>query len=258
MPAELALHAVSIALVGSIALVLAGAAVQVAVGAGLSVICGPFLLLWLGSAVGVPILLCLNLLVSVVATLCGGAGVRWGDVALASGATLAGCILASVLPPLPDAVLKAMTACVLVIIALPRPPASGYPHSTVSIRAGVSLAGLVTGALTVWTATPGPIIPVAFTRAGRAGSDIRRSMQPISVVGYGAALAWIEAPPIGTFRTGVFACLIGAVLAGTGLGFRLRRTIDPARVVLLVRVVAGTAAGATHEILQRVRRACSR
>ena len=69
MSAEVALHSVSVAWIGCMALVLAGAAVQVAVGAGLSVICGPFLLLWFGTAVGVPTLLCLNLLVSVVATL---------------------------------------------------------------------------------------------------------------------------------------------------------------------------------------------
>src|SRR5208337_3644907 len=156
MSAEVALHFVSVAWIGCLALVLAGAAVQVAIGAGLSVICGPFLLLWFGAAVGVPVLLCLNLLVSVVATACGGAGARWSDVALASSATLAGCAAASVLPSLPDSVLKGMTACVLVAIALPRPPAPGTLPSTASVRAGASLAGLVTGALTVWTATPGP------------------------------------------------------------------------------------------------------
>jgi hypothetical protein len=56
---------------------------QVLVGAGLSVVCGSFLLLWLGAAIGVPTLLCLNLLVSVVATTFGGTSVRWGDVVLA-------------------------------------------------------------------------------------------------------------------------------------------------------------------------------
>jgi hypothetical protein len=65
------------------ALVLVGAAIQVAVSAGLSVVCGSFLILWLGAAIGVPILLCLNLLASVVATAFGGTSVRWGDVVLA-------------------------------------------------------------------------------------------------------------------------------------------------------------------------------
>ena len=201
MSAVLTLHAVPVAWIGCTALALAGAAIQVAVGAGLSVVCGPFLLLWLGSAVGVPTLLCLNLLVSVVATACGIVGVRWGDFALASIATLAGCIAASALPSFPEPVLKGMTACILIAAALPSPPIPESPPSTASVRAGVSLAGFVTGALTVWTATPGPITPVALARAGRSGSDIRRAMQPISVAGYGAALAWAGAPQIGrTFR----------------------------------------------------------
>jgi hypothetical protein len=67
-------------------------------------------------------------------------------------------------------------------------------------------------------------------------------MQPISIVGYGAALAWVGAPPISAFGTAGFAWLTGAVLVGTALGFRLRQIIDPARVVLLVRVIAGAAA----------------
>lgn len=213
-----------------------------AVGAGLSVVCGPFLLLWLGSTVGVPILLWLNLLVSVVATACGIADVRWGDVAVASSATPIGCAAASALPSFPDAALKVITACVLIAAALPSPPAPDNRPSAASIWAGVSLAGLVTGALTVWTATPGPITPVALARAGRSGSDIRRTMQPISIVGYGAALACVGAPPISAFGTAAFAWLTGAVLVGTALGFHLRQIIDPARVVLLVRMVAGAAA----------------
>jgi uncharacterized membrane protein YfcA len=242
MASELALHAASGAWIACLALVLTGAAVQVAVGAGLSVISGPFLLLWVGAAVGVPILLCLNLVVSVVATACGLSGVRWGDVALASGATLAGCVAATVVPSLPDAVLKAMTACVLIAVALPRPPAPDRRPSAASIRVGVGLAGLVTGALTIWTATPGPITPVALARAGRSGSDIRRTMQPISLVGYGAAFAWVGPTPIAMFGVAPFAWMIAAALAGTALGFRLRRTIDPAHVVLLVRIIAGVAA----------------
>ena len=223
------------------ALVFAGAALQVAVGAGLSVVCGFFILLWLGTAIGVPTLLCLNLLVSVVATVCGWTGVRWEDVTLASGATLVGCIVGSIIPSLPEGVLKSITACVLVAIALPRPRLSGVAPSAASARAGIGLAGLITGALTVWTATPGPITPVALARGGRSGSEIRRTMQPVSVVGYGAALAWIGGPPIGAFGTGVFTWPIVATLLGTNFGFLLR-PINPARVVTLIRIVASVAA----------------
>jgi hypothetical protein len=223
------------------ALVFVGAAIQVAVGAGLSVVCGSFLLLWLGAAIGVPTLLCLNLLVSVVATAFGGTSVRWGDVVLASGATLAGCGAASVLPSFPEPVLKEMTACVLVAVALPRPPVPGVLPSEASARVGISLAALMTGALTVWTATPGPITPVAMARGGRSGADIRRTMQPVSVAGYGAALVWGGTPRIDIVGAGVFAGLIAAALLGTGAGFFLRPKINPARVVLLIRVVAGAA-----------------
>jgi hypothetical protein len=233
------------------ALVFAGAALQVAVGAGLSVVCGFFILLWLGTAIGVPTLLCLNLLVSVVATVCGWKGVRWEDVALASGATLVGCIVGSIIPSLPEGVLKGITACVLVAIALQRPRLPGVSPSAASARAGIGLAGLITGALTVWTATPGPITPVALARGGRSGSEIRRTMQPVSVVGYGAALAWIGGPPIGAFGTGVFTWLIVATLLGTGLGFLLRPRIDPARVVTLIRIVASAAASLLFASLLR-------
>ncbi len=226
----------------SMALVVVGAAVQVAVGAGLSVVCGFFLLLWLGTAVGVPTLLCLNLLVSVMATGFGGTNVRWGDVVLASGATLAGCVAASVLPSLPESVLKGMTACVLIPVALPRPPVPGVLPSEIAAKAGITLAALVTGALTVWTATPGPITPVAMARGGRSGADIRRTMQPVSVVGYGAAIAWGGTPQIGLVGAGLLAGLIAATLIGTGAGFFLRPKINPARVVLLIRIVAGVAA----------------
>jgi uncharacterized protein len=238
----LALSTSLIASAACMALVLVGAAVQVAIGAGLSVICGSFLLLWVGADGGVPILLCLNLVVSVVATACGAMGVRWGDVILASTATLAGCFCASLLPSLPAGVVKGMTTCVLIVIALPRSPAPGIRPSSASIHIGVALAGLTTGALTVWTATPGPITPVALARSGRSGDEIRRTMQPISVVGYGAALAWVGAPSFGTASIGTFWGLVGATLLGTGLGFQWRSSIDPARVVLLIRVVAATAA----------------
>lgn len=229
-------------LIAFMALVLTGSAVQVAVGSGLSVICGPFLMLWLGTATGVSILLSLNLLISVVATVFDGTSVRWTDAVLAAGATLAGCGLASMVPGLSEEVLKLITAGVLVIVALVRPPMPGKPFSTASAKAGVTLAGLVTGALTVWTATPGPITPIALAHAGRSGADIRRTMQPISVVGYGAALALTEIPTEASFTETPFLSLMGATLFGVSLGFVVRPWIDAERVILLVRIIAAAAA----------------
>ena len=226
-------------------LVIVGAAIQVAVGAGLSVVCGPFMLLWMGTGEGVPVLLCLNLLVSVVAAAFGGWRLRWRDVGGVSAALLAGCAVAVLLPSLPDPVLRGITALVLALAALPRPAAPGQAQPARPARAGLVLAGLMTGALTVWTATPGPVIPVAMARAGWPGGDIRRAMQPIAVVGYGAALV-LGGPPRfgapGVFAGPVMAALVAATLAGTGAGFLLRRRIHSGRVVSLTRVVAATSA----------------
>ncbi len=138
--------------------------------------------------------------------------------------------------------MKALTAAVLVAIAAPRPRVAGLAPSRVVGAAGVSLAGLVTGALTVWTATPGPITPVTLAWAGRSGADIRRVMQPVGVVGYAAALAWVGGLSLGVVGSDVLAGLVVATLVGTGLGFVLRQRIDPARAVVLVRIVAGAAA----------------
>lgn len=222
--------------------VLIGSAVQVAAGTGLSVICGPFLMLWIGPAAGVPILLSLNLLVSAVATACDSRTIQWPDAFLAAGATFAGCVFASLIPGLSDSALKLITACVLLIVALPRPPSPDKPLSTASATAGITLAGLITGALTVWTATPGPITPAALTRAGRSGSDIRRTMQPISVVGYGGALAWVGLPVARSVSEGPFLLLIATTLVGIGAGYAIRPRTNPEQATLLIRIVAAAAA----------------
>ena len=229
-------------LVVCLILVVAGAAIQVAVGAGLSVVCGAFMLLWLGPKAAIPILLGLNLLVSIVATFVDARAVVWRDAVLAAAATLAGCFVASLIPGLPDSLLKIVTAVVLLVVALPRPPSPDNSPSAAAGATGIGIAGLVTGAVTVWTATPGPIIPMALARVGRSGADIRRAMQPISIVGYGAALFWVGWPARSTIVGRPFALLVGATLLGVAAGFWLRAWISPPRVILLVRVTAGVAA----------------
>lgn len=241
MPA-LAVSSDTLPLLASAALVCAGAGIQVAIGAGLSVVCGPLLLLWLGPSASVPLLLGLNLLVSVLATAADPRRIRWRDVGFVSAATLVGCAVALLVPPLPDLWLTLLTAAALVAVALPRPPAPGREPSASRAAAMIAAAGLATGALTVWTATPGPITPVALARAGRAGSEIRRTMQPISIVGYGAALGWAGASPVAALGTGPMLTLVAATVMGTGAGFVLRKRIGPERVVLLVRVTAAISA----------------
>lgn len=226
-----------------IALVAAGAAIQVAVGAGLSIVCGAALFLWLGTGAGVPVLLLLNLLVSILGTALGGVRLRWGDVALASGSILLGCAAAALLPPIPEAALKAMTAAVLLLAALPRRPARGAASASDQDWKGIAGAGVVTGMLTLWTASPGPVTPVALARAGRSGNEVRRVMQPVSCVGYGVALAVTGLPSTSATGAGLLWSLIAACLVGAGCGFTLRPRIEPGRVVTLIRLIAVVAAG---------------
>ena len=84
----------------------------------------------------------------------------------------------------------------------------------------------------------GPISPVAMARAGRSGTEIQRTMQPISIVGYGAAFLLGGPPALAAAGACTPAGLIAAALLGTGLGFAMRRRVAPALVVRLVRFVA--------------------
>ena len=224
------------------ALVLLGAAVQVAVGAGLSVVCGTFLLLALGAPLAVPVLLVLNLLVSIAATAAAPRNVRWRDVAVVSLAALAGSATAGLLPALPGAALKPVLAAVLLAVALRRPPPprfEGAAGSSLLIGGG----GFLSGLLTVWTATPGPVVPAMLSHAGRPGDAVRRTMQPISIVGYALGLAFIGPPALAAaVRWPGLPLLAAAALAGSMLGLRLRSVVSPAAVVAGVRGTAGIAA----------------
>jgi len=222
-------------------LVALGAGVQVFVGAGLSIVCGPALILASGTAVGVPTLLALNLLVSVVALAGGVAQVRWADVALAGAATLCGCAVALAAPRLPDAVVKLTIAGVLLFVALRRPPAAVFTRP-VPIPWSLGAASLVSGVLTVWTATPSPLVPAALLRGGRTGGQIRQTMQPISVLAFAAALLFLDGQAVAWPGVEIFAVLGAAAILGSLGGFWARRRFDPGLVRSLLRLVAGVAA----------------
>lgn len=231
-----------LALLGATMLVLAGAAIQVVTGAGLSVVCGFFLLLWLGPAISVPVLLWLNLLVSIAAAFADWKRACWRDVAVVSAAMVAGCAIAFLLPPFSSLALTLLTVLALVAVAAPRPPAPDRRLSAPAAGAIVATAGVLAGALTVWTATPGPIAAVALARAGRSGSAIPPTMQPISIVGYGAALVLGGTSPPGAMGGAAFLVLCAATLAGTAAGLVLRPRIQPRRIVIAVRMIAVVAA----------------
>jgi len=218
-----------------------GAGVQVFVGAGLSIVCGPALVLVLGTATGVPTLLGLNLMVSVVALGGGFAQVRWPDVALAGAATLIGCAIALAAPRLPDTIVKLTIAGVLLFVAL-RPPPQAVADRQMPIPWSLGGASLVSGVLTVWTATPSPLVPAALLRGGRTGGQIRQTMQPISVLAFGAALLFLDRREVAWPGAETLGALAAAALLGSLAGFWSRRRFDPALVRTLLRAIAGIAA----------------
>ena len=220
----------------------AGALVQVTTGAGLSVVCGACLIVVLGVHAAVPLLLLLNLLVSVVATAGGARAVAWRDVGLvALASTLGSAVAVPMLPYISADALKLVTAAVLLLIALRRPSRGG----TAGWRGTwlVGIAGLASGMLTAWTATPGPVVPIGMAYAGRGGETIRRAMQPISIWGYGCALALLGAPP--TLHALALPEMVPfglATLAGSLLGLPARHLVPADRVAPAVRVIAALAA----------------
>ncbi len=226
----------------ALALVLLGAGVQVAVGAGLSVVCGTFLLLTLGPSLAVSVLLILNLIVSLAATAAAPRLVLWRDVALVSLAALLGSVTAEILPPLPGPMLKPVTACVLIVIALRRPSFSKGARTRLSLLP-IALGGFLSGVLTVWTATPGPVVPATLSQAGRTGDEIRRTMQPISIIGYGIGIACVGAADMaGALQWSGLPLLSAGALVGSAGGLYLRRFVRPGWVVATVRSIAAGAA----------------
>ncbi len=225
----------SIALLALFALA-TGAAIQVAAGAGLSVICSPTLLLILPARSAIPLLILANLMVALVGTVHSFRTVDWAQVRNVVLFLLIGCALASFLPPLPDHILKLIAAGTLLYIATRRPHAPGTENKSRAF--GLAAAAILTGALTVLTAIPGPIIPAALARAGYSGLAIARIMQPLSLFAFGSAL-FIAGPPSRSI-IGVWplACGMAATFLGIFIGFWLRKTIDARCITYLIRAVA--------------------
>ena len=238
MTPTLAAHLSTYWTIAAIFLVALGAAIQVAVGAGLSVVCGAFLLLTLGPTLAVSVLLILNLLVSLVATAAAPRLILWRDVAIVSVAALSGSLAAKAMPAVPGSMIKPITACMLIVIAFRR-PSSGKGDRVTGTLASVGFGGFISGLLTVWTATPGPIVPVTLSQAGRTGDEIRRTMQPISIVGYGIGIACVSiSNTTGALQWAGLPLLSAGVLAGCAVGLCVRRFVRSSLVVVIVRSIA--------------------
>jgi uncharacterized membrane protein YfcA len=161
-----------------------GAILQVGIGIGFSIIAGPLLMLQLGTQTAVPLLLLMNVIVSVVAT--PGAMPRkdFRIIALSSVGCLIG-VGAGILiySQLTDANVLAITATLLLLSVA----ASVVPLHVAGRQAYLPIAGL-SGLATVWAATPGPLMALGLILSGYPAQQVRKMVQPVALVAYGAAL----------------------------------------------------------------------
>jgi uncharacterized protein len=218
-----------------LAVAFAGGLVQVGVGIGFSIVVGPMLVLALGAKATVPLLLLLNLVVSVVAVL----GFRRADAGAAFVVTLlaslAGIALGTALFPYLSEILVTVAMAVLLLsgaaVASVRPRKSGAPL--------VAGAGLLAGAATAWTATPGPVMALGLVMSGYSGEVVRRLVQPVALITYGVAFA-AAGPSTWAAVAGMAltpALVMGAI-AGSAVGLAIGPRLPAALLILAIRALA--------------------
>lgn len=175
MPIELILALIAI-LLGSI--------LQVGIGIGFSIIAGPLLLLQLGTEVGVPLLLLLNVTVSAVASPGTVTRLDRRIIAIAALGSIIGIGLGILIyPSLSEAMVLAIAGVMLVAGAL----VTFLPVTPSGQRALLPVSGL-SGLATVWAATPGPLMALGLILANQPISRVRTLVQPIALIGYSVAL----------------------------------------------------------------------
>ena len=220
---------------------LAGALIQVAVGVGFSIVCGPLLVFALGAKAAVPVLLTLNLVVSLI----GLWGFRRKTETTVIGQSVFGGLIGIVIgtvtfPALSDTFVTVVMALVLLGGAIP----GLVPPGHADWRTVVGL-GSISGIATAWTATPGPVMALGLILAGYPGTAIRQLVQPIALVCYGAALAmlgraaWANVASSQHILPLLLATIVGSVV-GLVVGPRLpSQLITPA--IRAFATIAGTA-----------------
>jgi uncharacterized membrane protein YfcA len=175
MPAELIL------LLGA---TMSGGLLQVGIGIGFSVLVGPLLFLTIGPASAVPLLLLLNVVVSLIATPGAVTAQDRTPVFRLALACVAGIAIGIVIYPyLSPATVLAIAGTMLVVGAL----VAFLPVSEAGKRAILPVSGL-SGLATVWAATPGPLMALGLIMAGHPGARVRKLVQPIALIGYSVAL----------------------------------------------------------------------
>lgn len=217
---------------------LVAAAVQVAVGIGFSVVAGPLLLITLGAKSAVPVLLALNLLVSCIALWGMGRDVLHAVVLRAFGGCLAGEVIGSaVYPYLTDAAVLIMTAGILIAGSIPL----SADRERIKSRFVVGI-GVVAGIATSWTATPGPVMALGLILSGYDGVIVRRLVQPIAVLAYGAALG-LHGPGAWALVAGApqISGLLGVTIAGSLAALAIRDHLPSVAIITSIRVLSAIA-----------------
>ncbi len=201
-----------------LALISLGALLQVGIGIGFSIVVAPWLFLQFGTESAVPILLLLNVVVSIVATPGTVGRTDRRVVVTATIASIVGIGLGSlVYPYLTEAMVLAIAGSLLVFGAL----STLLAITSASKRALLPISGL-SGLATVWAATPGPLMAVGFIRAGYPAAQVRKLVQPVALVGYAlafllhASVAWpqiVAEPRLPMFLAAtVFGSLVGRAI----------------------------------------------
>ncbi|WP_170421783.1 TSUP family transporter [Ruegeria arenilitoris] len=218
-----------------------GAMLQVGVGIGFSILAGPPMMILLGTSTAVPILLLLNTIVSAVATDRQVLKADRQTIRTAIIGCLAGVVAGLVVYPwLSEAFVLALTASLLL---------TGLVTTLLPLRRAIGTAGFSTvsglsGLVTVWAATPGPLMVFGLIAKGRPAKEVAKLVQPIALVAYGVAFllhslsdtqAFAHSPQLWGF---VALTLIGSLL-GRAVGPHLPQTL----VTTAIRVVSLIACG---------------
>jgi len=216
-----------------------GGLLQVSIGIGFSVIVGPLLFLSIGTESAVPLLLLLNVVVSIIAVPGTVSVADRRPVTTAALACVVGIVAGiAVYSLLSEAAVLAIAGGLLVVGAL----ITFLPITHAGKRAFVPVS-VLSGLATVWAATPGPLMALGLILADYPPAKIRKLVQPIALIGYSVALLLHGGTGWGhiTGEPNLVAYLIAAVigsLVGRILGPSLPRAII-ANGIRAVSLIAG-------------------
>jgi uncharacterized protein len=221
-----------------------GALVQTTIGVGFSLFVAPILMSTMGAKAAVPVLLALNIAISLIGVLASRRGDLRDVARPLLGAALGVLAGSLVFPFLSERVVLGLTGGVLIMGTAARP---SVPASIDARR--IWIAGGLAGLATAWTATPGPVAALGLSRAGVGGDRLRRMLQPFAMASYAMALAltgpegWRQAGAVDPLILIATSCgAVGGMLVGRRLPSWLilpviRVLALAAGVVLLVRAL---------------------